>query len=225
MSASPIVSLEAVTKRFSDVQVLDGVTFEILPGRSYAVVGPSGSGKSTLLSIIGLLARPTSGAVTFDGHPAPRTESDAARIRRCSIGWVFQRPVMLPGQTLLSNVMVPARLRGMNRTEAHDRATQALDTVGLSHRAATQVQLLSGGEQQRMETARAMTLGVALVLSDEPTASLDWSAAERVSEALVATTSLGSALVLCTHDARVAVMCDEILRLSEGRIEGERGAA
>ena len=200
------------------VTILDGVTLDIPEHEVLAVTGPSGSGKSTLLGLIAGLDRPTSGSIAIDGVDITRLDEDAlARLRRDTIGFVFQSYHLIPTLTAAENVAVPLELAG--HPNATTRAADLLEAVGLAGRAHHYPVQLSGGEQQRVAVARAMARRPALLLADEPTGNLDSATGKQIIELLVGMNRrLGSTLVLVTHDAALTGHADRIVRLRDGRI-------
>lgn len=200
--------------------VLDEVDLTLDPGEIVAVVGPSGSGKSTLLAIAGLLDRPTSGEVWVAGHRAARAaECGRCRWREATFGYVFQRFWLVPHLSALENVELPLAQRGIGRRERRERSVAMLARLGLGDRLRHRPAELSGGEQQRVGIARALAPRPKLVVADEPTGSLDAAAAGEVIACLVeAARELEAAVLLATHDERVAAAADRILRLEAGRL-------
>ncbi len=192
------------------IEVLRGLSLELAPGEMVAVLGQSGSGKSTLLQVLGTLDRPSAGRVLFDGEDVFQrgaTALDALRNRR--IGFIFQFHHLLPDQTALKNVMIPARIGGVPVAEAERRARELLDRVGLGARLHHRPGELSGGEQQRVAIARA--------LADEPTGNLDPATAAGVFEMLVElNASAGSTMVVVTHSLDLAARFPRRLRIQGG---------
>lgn len=217
-SGSPVVECLDVAKQFGDTVVLAGVSLLAHAGESVAIVGPSGSGKSTLLSLIGLLASPSGGSVSLFGRPAPRGDGPRAEMRRQRMSFVFQQAASFAARSALDNVSFALIVQGMARRDADARAADYLQRVGLLHRAETQARRLSGGEQQRLELARAMARETDLIVCDEPTASLDRANAALVSDLLVTKRARHTTVIVATHDMAVAERCDRALRLSDGRI-------
>ena len=200
------------------VDVLEDVSLEVPRGQFLAVAGPSGSGKSTLLGLIAGLDRPTAGEIVVDGVEITRLpEDDLARFRRDTIGYVFQSYHLIPTLTALENVAVPLELAG--ERDAAARASVLLDDVGLAGRAHHYPVQLSGGEQQRVAVARAVCRQPRLLLADEPTGNLDSATGKQIIELLVSLNrTLGSTLVLVTHDAALAAHADRVVTLRDGRI-------
>jgi lipoprotein-releasing system ATP-binding protein len=182
-------------------------------------MGPSGSGKSTLLHLIGGLDAPTAGRITFDGvDPYTLTEPELARFRNRTIGFVFQDAHLLPQYTVLENVIVPALAFRGGAAGAATRARELLARVGLSERLAHRPAELSGGERQRVAVARALINGPRLLLCDEPTGSLDRSAAEAVAGLLLELSRAGGVtLIVVTHDAELAGRFPRLLHMRDGR--------
>ena len=196
--------------------VLAGVSMTIAAGESVALMGPSGSGKTTLLGILGLLFVPSEGSLLLDGSPVPGRRRTA--LRAGAFAWVFQGTNVLPRRTALDNAALGLLARGASQREAEAAAHEALAAVGVGHLAAKPANTLSGGELQRVCVARAIAARPRFILADEPTGQLDHANTEGVIEALVANRSIGTAVVIATHDPEVAAHCDRIVRLRDGRI-------
>jgi putative ABC transport system ATP-binding protein len=219
-----IVSTEALTKVYGTaaqpIYALNQINLAVEQGEFIAIMGPSGSGKSTLLYVIGGLDRPTSGKVLLRGVDLSALNDDAlSRLRRSSLGFVFQFYNLVPVLTALENVAMPLILDGVTRTEALARADEVLAQVGLADRAAHRPSELSGGQQQRAALARALVAKPAVVLADEPTGNLDSRASDEIIQLLrEAVDDWGQTLILVTHDPRVAAYADRIVFLKDGRI-------
>ena len=200
------------------VNILRGVDLDIQKGEAVALVGPSGSGKTSLLMLLAGLERATSGSIRLDGREITGLNEDAlARMRRQSVGIVFQAFHLIPTMTALENVSVPLELAG--RADAADRATEALKAVGLGHRLTHLPGQLSGGEQQRVALARAFAPEPLLLLADEPTGNLDHATGESVMDLLFALRArTGTTLLLITHDSRLASRCDRLAHMEDGRV-------
>ena len=184
-----------------------------------AVMGPSGSGKSTLLTIAGSLEEPSSGEVLIDGAPLSRmSRNDKARLRRRTVGYVFQDFNLLPGLTVAENVALPLELDGMGARKARRAAEQALDGLGLRDRASRFPSELSGGERQRVAIARAVVGDRRLLLADEPSGALDSVNAEAVMRLIHEACKRGVAAVVVTHDAQLASWADRVVFLRDGRV-------
>ncbi len=203
------------------IDVLRGVDLGVHAGEIVALLGPSGSGKSTLLQAVGLLEGGFEGSIRILGEEAS-TLDDAARtrLRRDSVGFVYQFHHLLPDFTAEENVVIPQLIRGASHGEARDRSQALLGTLGLSHRLSHRPSKLSGGEQQRVAVARALANRPALVLADEPTGNLDEATADVVfAEFLGLVRGEGSAALVATHNERLAARMDRVLRLHEGVLE------
>jgi lipoprotein-releasing system ATP-binding protein len=225
MTDVPLMEVKDLVKTFEDggveTRVLKGVNLTLRPGELCALVGPSGSGKSTLLTILGTLARATSGSYTMLGEDL-MTANDAAltEFRNAHIGFVFQFHNLLPDFTALENVLFPAALRdGRETGAARDRARELLVRVGLEERVDYRATQLSGGQKQRVAIARALMNRPELVLADEPTGSLDKESAQQVLE-LIAEISAAeqTSYLISTHDDKVAAVCPRQIRVSNGLI-------
>jgi predicted ABC-type transport system involved in lysophospholipase L1 biosynthesis ATPase subunit len=208
--------------------VLRGVSLELGAGRSVAIVGPSGSGKSTLLNIMGALDHPTSGTVEIAGRsPAGMGDDALARLRNETVGFVFQRHLLLPPCSVLENALVPALATRREATaEQVARARSLLAQVGLGDRLDHRPAELSGGECQRVAVVRALANRPSVLLADEPTGSLDEATASDLMDLLARLNrEEGVALVVVTHALHLARRMDRVLRLHEGRLEAAGGGA
>jgi putative ABC transport system ATP-binding protein len=220
-----VLELRDVSKTYgagdAAVYALAGVSLSVTAGEMVAVMGPSGSGKSTLLTIAGSLEEPTSGEVRVCGAALGRmSRNQRARLRRRTIGYVFQDFNLLPGLTALENVGLPLRLDGMAARSSRIAGTAALDALGLAGRASRFPDELSGGERQRVAIARALVGDRRLILADEPSGALDSVNAEEVMALLHQACARGVATVVVTHDAQLAASADRVLLLRDGRITG-----
>jgi putative ABC transport system ATP-binding protein len=207
------------------VHALCGVSLTVEPGALVAIMGPSGSGKSTMLTIAGSLEDATSGEVLVEGRPlSSMSRNERARLRRRSIGFVFQNFNLLPGLTAAENVALPLELDGVPTRTARKSGLQALDDLGLADRAARFPDELSGGERQRVAIARAVVGERRLLLADEPSGALDSVNAEAVMR-LVRTACRGDvAGVVVTHDAQLASWADRVVFLRDGRMADQTPA-
>jgi putative ABC transport system ATP-binding protein len=218
-----IVQVRDVSMRLSGggstVTILDGITLDVRDREILAVTGPSGSGKSTLLGLIAGLDRPSSGSITVGGVDITRLGEDAlARVRRDTIGFVFQSFHLIPTLTAAENVAVPLELAG--HPGAGARAGELLGAVGLAGRARHSPAQLSGGEQQRVALARAVALRPRLLLADEPTGNLDSVTGTQIVELLLGLREeFRATLVLVTHDQALTRHADRIVRLRDGRLD------
>ncbi len=219
----PIVSLRGLavtlTGAAGPVEVLRGIDLDLAAGESVSVVGPSGAGKTTLLMVIGGLERPSVGRVEVAGEDLAALDEDAlARFRGARVGIVFQAFHLIPTMTAIENVAAPRELAGA--PDAFDRAREELAAVGLEHRLGHYPGELSGGEQQRVAIARALVNRPDLVLADEPTGNLDAATGDQVIGHLFSRSrDREAALLLITHEARLAALCDRTIRMADGRIE------
>ncbi len=221
---TPFLIAEDIRKSFrlgrTDIQILKGVSFTVEQGSRVALLGASGSGKTTLLDILGSLSRPDSGKAVIAGQDITHLSRHAqVKFRRKNIGFVFQSYHILPELNVLENVMLPARLDGMNLSEVRTRAEELLEKVGLSHRMKHRPNELSGGEQQRTAIARAMMNKPPLILADEPTGNLDSVTGQGILELFTQLQEETKATVLMvTHDRHVASLSDRIIELRDGLI-------
>ncbi len=201
-----------------EVNILRGVDLAMMPGESLAVVGPSGSGKSTMMMIVAGLERPTHGSVRIAGQDLGSLDEDGlALFRRRNVGIVFQAFHLIPTMTALENVAIPLEFAG--DADAWDKARAALDSVGLSHRTTHYPGQMSGGEQQRTALARAFVAEPALLLADEPTGNLDATTGHSIVDLMFDLKDrLGTALLLITHDAKLAARCGRAVRMDDGKL-------
>jgi len=224
MSEPAVLRLEGVRRSFRqgavEIEVLRGVDLELAAGTLAAVVGPSGSGKSTLLQVSGLLEPPTAGRVVIEGRDAAGLpDRERTRLRRETIGFVYQFHHLLRDFTALENVMLPRLLLGDGPGAARGRAGALLQRLGLAGRFHHRPAQLSGGEQQRVAIARALANRPKLVLADEPTGNLDpHTAAEVFTLFLEVVREEGAAVLLATHNGELAARCDRVFTLREGRL-------
>ena len=212
------VSKSVIAPDGSSLDILHDVDMAVATGEAVAIVGPSGSGKSTLLGILAGLDLPSDGEVQMLGENLVRLDEDArARLRAGQVGFVFQSFQLLPGLSAVENVMLPLELAGGEDAQA--RALAMLEEVGLDHRARHLPLQLSGGEQQRVALARAFVSRPRLLFADEPTGNLDGDTGHRVTDLMFSMRErLGSALVLVTHDERLAGRCDRRLLMDGGQL-------
>ena len=203
----------------SEVQALRAVDLSVERGELVAIMGPSGSGKSTLLTIAGSLEEASSGQVLVDGvDMATVSRSDRAKMRRRSIGYVFQDFNLLPGLTALENVTLPLELDGVSSKAARETGLQAMEELDVAEHADRYPDELSGGERQRVAIARAIVGERCLLLADEPTGALDSVNGEAVMRLLRAATQRGVAGVVVTHEAHLASWADRVVFLRDGHV-------
>jgi putative ABC transport system ATP-binding protein len=222
-----LIQAENLTKVYGTgdtaVVALDHVKLTVNPGEFIAVMGPSGCGKSTLLHLLGGLDRPSDGDVSIDGQPLAKLSDNAiSQLRRRKIGFVFQFFNLIPILSSVENVSLPLSLDGANPAMAKQKAIEWLTKVGLEHRLASRPDQLSAGQQQRVAIARALITDPVLVLADEPTGNLDTKSADEIAGLLkqVAKT-WGRAVLMVTHDPRIAAYADRIVFLKDGKIVNE----
>jgi putative ABC transport system ATP-binding protein len=221
-SQAPLVQVRdlvlTVPSAAGPVNILRGIDLDIAPGEAVGIIGPSGSGKTSLLMVLAGLERGTSGSILLAGHAVTAMNEDAlARLRRETVGIVFQAFHLIPTMTALENVSVPLELAGIR--DAATRAARALDAVGLAHRLTHLPGQLSGGEQQRVALARAFAPRPRLLLADEPTGNLDQVTGETVMDLLFRLRAeTGTTLMLITHDPYLAARCTRRVHLADGRV-------
>jgi putative ABC transport system ATP-binding protein len=218
-----VLELRGVSKTYgqgvAEVHALSDVNLSVDAGAMVAVMGPSGSGKSTLLTIAGSLEDPTSGEVLVGGTAlSGMSRNDKARLRRRTVGYVFQDFNLLPGLTAAENVALPLELDGVATRTARAAGLAALDGLGLGERASRFPDELSGGERQRVAIARAVAGERRLLLADEPSGALDSVNAEVVMRLIHEACKRGVAAVVVTHDAQLAAWADRVVFLRDGRV-------
>ena len=225
-AADVLISLESVTKVFYTDEVethaLSGIHLDIKKGEYVSIAGPSGCGKSTLLSILGLLDTPTDGTYTLNTKPVANLSlAERARIRNREVGFIFQSFNLIGDLTVFENVELPLTYRGMKSAERRTRVTEALEKVGMAHRAKHLPSQLSGGQQQRVAVARALVGDPLILLADEPTGNLDSKNGEAVMTLLQDLHRAGATICMVTHDPRFARHADRTVHLFDGRIVEE----
>jgi putative ABC transport system ATP-binding protein len=217
--------LEGISKIYGEnenaVKALSDVSLEIAGGELVAVVGPSGSGKTTLLAIAGALLQPTEGRVSVDGQPlATLSPAALAKFRLSQIGFVLQSSNLVPYLSARDQLLLVAELAGKRNLKARQRADQLLNSVGLTERRNHYPEALSGGERQRVAIARALMNDPAIIIADEPTASLDSHRGREVVQMLAQEVKTGQkAGIMVTHDERMLDLCDRVIRIADGRID------
>ncbi len=223
---STIIHLEHIRKSYymgrQALEVLKGISLDILRNEYVALMGPSGSGKSTLMNILGCLDTPTAGKYILNGHDVSKMEDNAlAGIRNKEIGFVFQQFNLLPRLTALENVALPLVYGGMGRKQRNEKAKHVLDMVNLSDRSHHKPNELSGGQSQRVAIARALVNDPALILADEPTGNLDTKTSHEIMEIFQKIYSEGNTIVVVTHEEDIANHARRIVRLRDGVIEND----
>ena len=218
-----MIDIKNITKSFGSLQVLKGIDLHINKGEVVSIVGPSGAGKTTLLQIIGTLDSPDSGDITIDGIDVRKlNQKRLADFRNKHIGFVFQFHQLLPEFTAIENIMIPAFIAGMSKSEAKKRAMELLDFMGLADRAKHKPNELSGGEKQRVAVARALVNNPSVILADEPSGSLDsQNKAELHQLFFDLRDKMGQTFVIVTHDETLASITDRTIRMEDGRLAQE----
>jgi putative ABC transport system ATP-binding protein len=221
-----LLEMQGIQKVFLTDEVethaLSDVHLKVQRGEWLAIVGPSGSGKTTLLAILGLLDTPTAGSFLLDAKPVQDlTPSERAHVRNRHIGFIFQSFNLIGDLTVFENVELPLTYRGMAADERKKRVEQALERVGMSHRARHMPGQLSGGQQQRVAVARAVAGDPLILLADEPTGNLDSKNGQAVMKLLSELHRAGSTLIMVTHDPAYARLATRTVTLFDGRIVEE----
>ena len=223
---APLLQLENISREFSSAEngeplrVLRGLSLEIGPGASIAIVGPSGCGKSTLLNIIGTLDQPTTGKVTLDGQDLSTLDGNAlAALRNREMGFIFQSHHLLPQCTVMENVLVPTLAHGQATATDEERGRRLLERVDLGDRLAHRPGQLSGGERQRVAVVRALINQPKLLLADEPTGALDQATADKLGQLLIKLNQEENVtLITVTHSADLANRMARTLELMDGHL-------
>ena len=221
-----MITLHGVSKRYNEgraneVLAVSGIDLAIAPGGVTVFMGPSGSGKTTLLSLVGCMARPTTGRIAVDGEMVSGLpERFLTALRRNHFGFVFQRFNLIRGLSVLENVMLPAAPLGEDRRVVVARAMARLESLGLADKAAMPVEVLSGGETQRAAIARALVNDAPVLIADEPTANLDTALVHRFLEIVAGLRAAGKTVILTSHDPRIiaADLVTAVVEMRDGRI-------
>jgi macrolide transport system ATP-binding/permease protein len=229
-TGTPLLEIDRVSRIYGHgegtIRALDDVSLTIAAGEFVAIIGPSGSGKSTLMNILGCLDRPSSGHYRVAGQDVAELDADGlAALRRDRFGFVFQRYNLLTTATAAENVEIPTIYAGRSREERRSRAAALLARLGLAERASHRPGQLSGGQQQRVSIARALVNGAEIILADEPTGALDAKSGRDVLALLAELNREGRTIILITHDAAVAAHAQRTIRIEDGRIVSDSGAA
>jgi len=224
VDAREVLACRGLRKEFREggnvLTVLDGVELSVGRGDRVAIIGASGSGKTTLVQLLGGLDLPTAGEVRVAGQELSGLgDAQRGRLRNEALGFVYQFHHLLPEFSALENVAMPLFIRGMSAARAMEEGAGLLERVGLGQRLSHRPGQLSGGERQRAAVARALITRPAVVLADEPTGNLDSRTGERVFELMLELNrEMGTALVVVTHDVRIAARMDRVLELADGRL-------
>jgi len=213
------IHVSHLEKRFGHLEVLKDISNDIYEGEVVVIIGPSGSGKSTLMNIIGCLDIADAGEYWLDGLPIEAySESELAKIRNQKIGFVFQSFNLIPKLTAEENVELPLIYQRVKRPERQQRVKEALERVGLSHRAKHLPTELSGGQQQRVAVARALVTNPSLILADEPTGNLDSKTTKEIMGMFHELHQQGNTIVLITHDNDIARQAARVIHILDGQI-------
>ena len=221
-----MLKLDNVSKVYRTTEVetraLDGVSFDVQRGEFVAIMGPSGCGKSTLLNVLGLLDTPSGGSYEFFGtEVAGRSEAELTALRRDRIGFVFQSFNLIDDLSVAENVEVALLYRRVPAADRRRRVAEALERVGIGHRAKHRPQQLSGGQQQRVAVARALVSDPGLILADEPTGNLDTANGEAVMTLLTDAAAAGVTVIMVTHSLAHAAAAQRTIKLLDGRVVSE----
>jgi len=224
MPERALIKLENVWKIYEfgkiELNVLKDVSLEIAPGAFVVILGPSGSGKSTMLHMVGCLDVPTKGRIFLDGKDISKmSEDELAKNRGQKIGFIFQQFNLLPNLSALENVMMPMIFQGKSEEERQERAKFLLNSLGLGERIFHRPTELSGGEQQRIAIARALSNNPEIIVADEPTGNLDSTTGKKIMEILIDLhKNEGKTIVVVTHDPTIANYSDQVVNIKDGQI-------
>lgn len=221
-----VIRMQDVTKIYkmgeSEVHALRGVSFSIKQGEFVSIMGPSGSGKSTCMNMIGCLDRPTGGIVEIGGkETAKMNEKELAFLRNKTIGFVFQQYHLLPGMSVLENVMLPLRYQGIEKSKRAEKAKKALELVEMGNRLTHRPNELSGGQKQRVAIARAMVTSPSIILADEPTGALDSKTGLQVLKLFREINNEGTTIVIVTHDPGIGASTNRCIKIFDGNLQSD----
>ena len=222
-----IINLENITKVYQvgseEVHALDGVSLKIDRNEYVAIMGPSGSGKSTLMNILGCLDTPTEGKYDLkETDVSGMSDNELAEVRNREIGFVFQTFNLLPRATSFHNVELPLIYAGISSAQRRVMAEKALTSVGLKERMLHKPNELSGGQRQRVAVARALVVGPAIILADEPTGNLDSKTGEDIMSLFYDIYKQGNTIILVTHEEYIANHAKRVIRLLDGKVESDK---
>ncbi|MGW8949672.1 ABC transporter ATP-binding protein [Streptomyces sp. NPDC055709] len=225
--SGPLLTATALHKVYGPTTALDGAEFAVDAGEIVAVMGPSGSGKSTLLHCLAGIVTPDSGTITYDGRElSAMSETERSALRRADFGFVFQFGQLVPELTCVENVALPLRLNGAGRKDAERKAGEWLERLEIAELRQKRPGEVSGGQGQRVAVARALVTSPRVLFADEPTGALDSFNGERVMQLLTAAArDSGAAVVLVTHEARVAAYSDREVSVRDGKVRSTVGVA
>lgn len=221
-----VIRMENVSRVYkmgdNEVHALRGISFSVEQGEFLSIMGPSGSGKSTCMNMIGCLDRPSGGIVEIGGkETAKMSENELAVLRNKTIGFVFQQYHLLPGLSVLENVMLPLRYQGIEKSNRAQMAKDALKLVGLEDRMGHRPHELSGGQKQRVAIARAMVTKPNIILADEPTGALDSKTGQAVLKLFREINEQGTTIVIVTHDPGIGASTKRCIRILDGNIQSD----
>jgi len=224
---APIIHLEGIRKSYfigkNELEVLKGISLNILKNEYVALMGPSGSGKSTLMNILGCLDTPSQGIYVLNGKDVSQMIDNAlAEVRNKEIGFVFQQFNLLPRLTALENVALPLVYAGMTKKQRNEKAMHVLSLVSLTDRSHHKPNELSGGQSQRVAIARALVNDPSIILADEPTGNLDTKTSHEIMDIFGKIHSNGNTVVLVTHEEDIAGHAHRVVRLRDGVIESDK---
>lgn len=218
-----MIQFQNVSRQYpGDITALNDITLSIEQGELVFLSGPSGAGKSTLLKLIAAIERPSSGSLRVNGQDIGNLDRAGIPFLRRNLGMILQQQTLLNDRTVLANVMLPMRVVGTSGSEAESRARAALDKVGMLDRALSMPLALSGGEQQRVEIARAIVNRPQIILADEPTTNLDRESAAKVLDALATFQEAGVTCLISTHDDKFLHRASRVLYLRNGKLVNDR---